>query len=259
MLYSVRPSDQKHTPDILGFMQVTNKTSVWLVCLLAVVLLISFGITYRLFASRLHLVVNAPIALPVPLSAFPAQIGEWEGKDVPISDNIQRVAGNDDFLNRLYVNKSSYQWANVYISYTARPRTMVGHRPKACYVGGGWVHDSTEKSKFVTFSGRHIQCLIHRFHMPAPRNDEIVVLNFYILNGQITADESGFSGIGIRTPNIAGDPARYVAQVQISSVLENSVRIVAKDIAELILEFFPDANGQVRASESVDYSSSILK
>jgi hypothetical protein len=75
-----------------------------------------------------------------------------------------------------------------------------------------------------------------------------VVLNFYILNGQLTANEDTFSGIGWRTPNIGGNPARYVAQVQISSVLENSARRATADMSELLLDFLPDANGRVRAA-----------
>jgi len=78
-------------------------------------------------------------------------------------------------------------------------------------------------------------------------NDQKVVLNFYILNGQFTTEENDFSGFLGRRPNIAGDPARYVAQVQISSVLENSVRTAAKDMTDLILDFLPDRNGIVKA------------
>jgi len=72
-------------------------------------------------------------------------------------------------------------------------------------------------------------------------------LNFYILNGQITTDENDFSSPFGRRPNIAGDPARYVAQVQISSVLENSIRTIAKDITDLVLDYLPDQNGTVKA------------
>ncbi len=248
-MYSIRPNCLRKTSGDFHLTQTTGNLPMWLICLLAVVLLISSGMTYRILAAHLKLIADTPIKLSVSLSGFPLRIGNWVGKDVPIPENIQRVAGNDAFLNRLYINKSSNQWANVYIAYTARPRTMLGHRPEICYVGGGWILDSTEQSKFISYFGRHIPCLIHRFHMPAPRNDEIVVLNFYILNGQITADENGFSGVGIRTPNIAGNPARYVAQIQISSVLENSALCVAKDMTELILDFFPDENGKVKAAE----------
>ena len=227
----------------------SGKIATGLIWALAVTMLILSGMGYRLFASRLKLVVETPITLPVPLSHFPAEIGRWMGKDIPIPENVQRIAGNDDFLNRLYINKSNNEWANLYIAFTARPRTMSGHRPEVCYVGGGWIHDSTETSEFVSTSGRRVSCLIQRFHMPAPHREERVVLNFYILNGQLVSNERGFSGVAWRTPNIAGDPARYVTQVQISSVLENSVRTVAKDMTDLILDFFPDENGQVKAAD----------
>ena len=242
------------------FRQVySNKTLFWPTWFGAVISLLLAGAVYRVTASRIKLVTETPITLPVPLSAFPMQVGGWIGKDVPIPENIQRVAGNDDFLNRLYINKSKNRWVNVYIAYSARPRTMVGHTPQVCYVGGGWIHDSTQISEFTSYSGGKTPCLIHRFHRPAPQTEEIVVLNFYILNGQLTTDESGFTSVGWRTPNIAGSAARYVAQVQISSVLENSVRSAAKDMAELILDFFPDNNGRVRATEYINTTSGVAK
>jgi len=89
--------------------------------------------------------------------------------------------------------------------------------------------------------------------------EQIVVLNFYILNGRITADEKDFSGLLDRRPNIAGDPARYVAQVQISSVLENSIRTAAEEITELILDFLPDRNGKVAAAQFTQIPASDVK
>ena len=237
----------------------TGKMPVFLVWILAVLLLVSSGITYRVLASRLKLVVDTPVELPVPLSAFPKKIGQWVGKDVPIPQNIQSAAGNDAFLNRLFMSNLSNDWANVYIAYTAHPRTMLGHRPQICYVAGGWVHDSTELTDVISSAGREFSCLLHRFHRPAPETEEMVVLNFYIVNGRLTSDEKVFSGVGWRTPNIDGNPARYATQVQISSVFENSVRSAARDIAELVLDYFPDANGKVRAVEYVEHSSDVRK
>lgn len=237
----------------------TGKMPVFWVWILAVLLLVSSGITYRVLASRLKLVVDTPVELPVPLSAFPKKIGQWVGKDVPIPQNIQSVAGNDAFLNRLFMSNLSNDWANVYIAYTAHPRTMLGHRPQICYVAGGWVHDSTELTDVTSSADREFSCLLHRFHRPAPETESMVVLNFYIVNGRLTSDERVFSGVGWRTPNIDGNPAHYVTQVQISSVVENSVRSVARDIAELVLDYFPDENGKVRAVEYVEPSSDVKK
>jgi len=84
-------------------------------------------------------------------------------------------------------------------------------------------------------------------------------LNFYILNGQITANENDFSGLLGRRPNIAGDPARYVAQVQISSVLESSIRTMAEDVTDLVLDRLPDENGKVRAVEYSYVADNVVK
>lgn len=235
----------------------TGKVLVFLVWIFAVLLLVSSGITYRVLASRLKLVVDNPVELPVPLSAFPKKIGNWAGKDVSIPVNIVRAAKNDAFLNRFFVNDVSNQWANVYIAYTAHPRTMLGHRPQICYVAGGWVHEDTKLTNVTSSAGREVPCLLHRFRRPSPETEETVVLNFYIVNGRLTSDERVFSGVGFRTPNIDGDPARYVTQVQISSVFENSVRSAAEDITEQVLDFFPDENGKVRAAKYVGTSSDV--
>ena len=232
----------------------TGRISTWFLWILAILLLISSGVTYRLLASHLELLFDTPISLPVPLSNFPTQIGNWVGRDLAIHNSTKEYMEKyfaDDFLSRRYVNAVTGPWADVYIVYcSSRPGGILGHRPRVCYPGGGWIHDSTESSQFTSRAGRQVPCLVHRFHKPAPTHGQIVVLNFYVLNGQIIADENYFSGPFGRRPNIAGDPARYVAQVQISSVLENSIRTAAKEMTELILDFFPDENGEVRSQKS---------
>ena len=175
------------------------------------------------------------------------QFGNWVGRDIPIPTTIQKVAKNDDYLSRHYLKKPSGQGVGMYIAYSARPRTMLGHRPQVCYPAVGWVCDGTEKVNITSKTNRKITCLMHRFHRPAPKQDEVVVLNFYIANGQTTDDESVFSGLNWRTPNIDRDPAKYVAQVQISSRLENTVLSAAEDFADLILGYFPDENGISKA------------
>ena len=221
-------------------------TQVWIFWLVAVLLLISSGLVYRIFDMNIRV---GPVSLPVPLSEFPSHIGGWVGKDVPIKESVLRVASNDDYMNRLYINEAENQWANVYIAYTATPRTMLGHRPSVCYPAGGWVHDSTQKTELVSNTGINVPCLVHRFHKPSPSYEETVVLNFYIVNGLLTSDESVFSGLNFRTPNIAGNPARYAAQVQISSMLEYSVRAAARDMVEKMLDMFPDEEGNVKAAK----------
>lgn len=206
-----------------------------------IVLIVVSGLAYRILAGSLQGESLSPITPSVPLSEFPLEVGPWQGREVPIPVNVQKVAKNDDFLSRLYVNQAASQWASLYVAYTAKPRTMMGHRPQVCYPASGWIHDSTERIKVISRTGLTIPCLLHRFRRPAPSYEEVLIVNFYIVNGQLTDDESVFTGIGWRTPNIAGNPARYVAQVQISSVLENSIHSAARDFTDLILTWFPDS------------------
>jgi EpsI family protein len=195
------------------------------------------------------------VALPVPLGKFPFEIGNWIGKDVPLSESILRVAQNDDYLNRSYTEESTGASVMLYVAYTARPRTMLGHRPQVCYPGSGWVHVGTERSQ-ITAGSLTIPCLVHRFHRPEGDRREIVVLNYYVVNGKMTNDESVFSGVGWRTPNIQGDPARYVAQVQVSSNTEAPARKAAAEFADYVLGFLPDEQGKVRAGNGVVVGSS---
>ncbi len=240
-----------------------GKISTWLIWILAVLLLISSGVTYRLLASGLELLFDTPISLPVPLNSFPTQIDNWVGRDLSIPATTKEYMEEnfaDDFLSRRYINAANKTWADVYIIYcSSRPGGILGHRPRVCYPGSGWVHDSTESSQFISRAGRRIPCLVHRFYKPDQTHGQIVVLNFYILNGQITTDENSFSGPFGRRPNIAGDPARYVVQVQISSVLENSIRTAAKDMTDLILDYLPDENGKVRATKYTNTTADVLK
>jgi hypothetical protein len=217
----------------------------------AFLLLIGSGFSYRSIAAKLHMISSTPVALPIPLSQFPKFIGTWEGKDIPLSPVIQRVAGNDDFVNRRYRNTAESAWANVYIAYTARPRTMRGHRPQACYPAAGWMLNHTETIQVTSSSGRDVACLMHQFSKSATVSNSVIVVNYYVVNGEITCDESVFSGVAWRSPNIKGNPARYVAQIQISSNLESYVRLAAKEMAELTLAYLPDENGIVKATQAL--------
>lgn len=223
-----------------------REKTIWLI---AVFLIIASGIAYRAVAAKLQVISSTPVTLPVPLSQFPRSIGTWEGEDVPLSAAIQRVAGNDDFVNRRYRNTAENAWASVYIAYTARPRTMRGHKPQVCYPAAGWVLDHTETIQLESTSGRQVSCLIHQFSRPTIGGNGVTVLNYYVVNGKMTCNEGDFSGVAWRTPNINGNPARYVAQVQISSSLESYARLAAREMVEPILSYLPDANGVVAIAQ----------
>ena len=238
--------------------RTASQASIWLIWILAVLILISAGVSYRALES---LTADTVINLPIPLKTFPVLIGNWTGMDLSIPTITQEYMKKnfaDDYISRRYINSKTQAWADVYIVYCAsKPGSMLGHRPQVCYPGNGWIHDSTEKSQFLTREGREISCLIHRFHKPSPAYDETIILNFYIVNGKLATNQKGFSSFWGRRFNITKNPARYVAQVQISSALENSIRSATRDMSELILDLLPDKNGTVAAAQNIPPVSGI--
>jgi len=79
---------------------------------------------------------------------------------------------------------------------------------------------------------------------------EVTVLCFYLVNGRLSISEQDFTDSASRRLNVSGNPARYVAQVELSSRTEDSVRSVASAVADAILDSLPDPNGRVLASQS---------
>ena len=231
---------------------------VWLAGALALLLLVGSGVAYRAAASKLQQALNDPVELPRPLSEIPIGIEGWAGTDMELPQSIKNYMESnfaDDYVRRQYVKQTATGsiWTSVYVVYcSSRPGGLLGHRPRVCFPANGWNHDETVSSEIVSRSGRRIECLVHQFHKPAPVYGQIFVLSFYVLNGQITLSEDEFSGIFGRRPNISGNPARYVAQVQVSSVLEHSARAAAGDMADVILAYLPDRNGHVGAATSAD-------
>lgn len=223
---------------------------LWLAWGLLVAVLVLGGVVFRIATGSFLKIATKKILLPVPLANMPREIESWSGEDSPLSREVERIAGNDDYINRLFVRNSTGEAANLYVAYSGRPRTMVGHRPTVCYVNAGWVHVSTEKLVLRLSSGESLPCLFHRFQMPAPKTAEIYVLNYYVLNGVVTNDEESFAGFAWRLPNINGNPAWYVTQVQIASKSPAAARSLAIDSAPLILEYLPDKDGRVKATSS---------
>jgi len=225
---------------------------------MAVLLLITAGVAYRARTSRLQGDSLIHVKLPIPLKGIPTRVDGWVGEDQEIPSTTKTYMERnfaDDYISRHYANAAQSLWANVYVVYcSSRPGGILGHQPLVCFPANGWIHDGTESSQIVSRAGRSVNCLVHRFHKPAPAYQEVVVLSFYVFNGQITLTERDFSGVRIRRPNISGDSARYVAQVQISSTQEHSVRTAAAQMADSILAFLPDRSGVQAAAVGGEFT-----
>lgn len=214
---------------------------------IVVLLLVGAGLINRMGMARFAEPV--PVAPPVSLAEVPTSVEGWRGETLAIpsiTEEYMRTNFADDYISRRYMDAERHLWADIYVVYcSSRPAGMLGHRPGVCFPAHGWVHDETSESEFETRSGRRMPCLVHHFHKQTPDYGRVVVLNFYVLNGEVTLREGDFSGLFGRRPNISGNPARYVAQIQISSSVEHSARSLAAVLTDSILAILPDQDGHV--------------
>ena len=232
----------------------------WFAGVLAVLVLIASGAAYREVGSELEDALNDPITLPVPLEEIPLEMDGWVGEDQEIPATTRSYMERnfaDDFISRRYINEEAKLHADVYVVYcSSRPAGILGHQPRVCMPAHGWMHDGTTESEIILPAGREIPCLVHEFHRSSPVFQQVYTVHFYLWNGRITLSESEFSGIFKgRRLNLSGDPTRYVAQVQISSVHEHAAVEAAEAMVGTILEFLPDPNGYVEAAERLPHAA----
>ena len=220
---------------------MNKQKKFYLLSVVAIVFILASGWVYQKTASYFEDLSDVQVYPEIPFSQFPMEIGPWKGKPVEISETVLKVAANDDYLSRLYVDADRRFHASVYVAYTAEPRRMLGHRPQRCYVGSGWAHDETRSSEITATSQRKIPVLVHRFHWPGLDYREVTVINYYVVNGVLTSDHRSFSGLRYRRPKITDGRAEYVAQVQVSSTSEAAAKALAQDLSDEILRYLPKA------------------
>lgn len=214
------------------------QTKWCILAITAVLFFLSSGVYYRLLAERLDALSSVTVLPAIPLQDFPYQIGPWQGVDVPISETVLKVAANDDYISRLYVDPVRNMRVTLYVAYTAEPRRMLGHRPTVCYVASGWIHDGSQPAQIETLAGLEIPFLVHRFHKTGLNYQDVAVVNYYVVNGVLTSDHTSFSGIRWRRPKITNGRPDYVAQIQMVSGSEQASRSLAIELSDLLLQHF---------------------
>jgi hypothetical protein len=240
----------------------------WLGVWCAGLVVLAGGAAYRVTAAAVSAELAAKVTLDPPLSSLPLVIGLWQGADVPLSAGVQKIAMNDDYVNRQYRSAATSESVNLYIGYTARPRTMLRHRPTVCYPSAGWSHLGTrtvdldispaaapseprDASPGPSAPSAPVPVLLHTFLKAGPTSEaRVVVLNYYVLNGTWTVDENSFWGVRWRDVNSGHDVGRYVAQVQVTAGVSGSLEAAERLATEFarasapgILELLPVGSG----------------
>jgi EpsI family protein len=80
------------------------------------------------------------IPKPLPLSSFPAKLGEWEGTEVSLDKDTLEVLRAGDFMDRVYQDTDGkLPEVDLFLAYFASQRAGdTIHSPQHCLPGAGW-------------------------------------------------------------------------------------------------------------------------
>ena len=98
------------------------------------------------------------------LDGFPEQLVEWQGKQIYIADDIRKILGDGDFMQRVFRRSADDVPIELFIAYFPSQRTgSTIHSPKNCLPGSGWVP-------------------VESLHVPITRPDgSVISVNRYVI------------------------------------------------------------------------------
>jgi EpsI family protein len=130
-----------------------------------------------------------PIALErISLAAFPVQMSNWVGTDVPIPSETLKTLGAGEFLQREYINDQTEQPdVTLYLAYRPTDYSFFHHLPPNCLTGSGWTTLESGTTT-VQFSGE--PAFEANRYLIARGTDRQLVLFWYWAHGRRVAREN---------------------------------------------------------------------
>jgi len=104
---------------------------------LALVLAAGAGVVFAVSDYVEGIVGVAAEPLKAELSTVPLVLGEYEGKDVEMSEEVAAILDAQDSIKRVYRNDAG-DYFTMYVGYFAHLAEARLHSPKVCYPGAGW-------------------------------------------------------------------------------------------------------------------------
>lgn len=182
----------------------------------ALVVLGVAGVGHRLLAGRIDAMMNEYLRPKKPMATLPHQIDTWKGEDVEMDEQTRKIAAEDDFINRQYVDAGGGRAASVYVGYIGRPRSLLAHQPEVCYRTHGFKQVSRETRELVLSGDRSIPILMYEFAAPSMGVPPQLVLATFVVNGRWVNDTTAIKSYNARGPGLFSAQLAYVARVQIS-------------------------------------------
>jgi EpsI family protein len=155
----------------------------------------------------------------LPLSSFPAQLGNWSGKDIPLDKDTLDVLGPGDFLVRDYSTPDQPEPTNLYIAYF--PSQRAGdtiHSPKNCLPGAGWTPEENDRvtlslpghrpfpaNRYVIAKGGARQLVLYWYWAHDRGVASEYWAKFYLVKDSIRMNRSDGALVRLVTPMLPGE------------------------------------------------------
>jgi len=179
---------------------------------IGIAVIVASGFGYRTLADRYNRPSESvPIARGT-LAKIPMTFDGWFGVDKPLDEAIIRAIDTNDQVNREYRRRDGRAAVTLFVAYGVRLRDLQPHRPEVCYPGAGWTLVDRLRPVLKTRQGASLPVQIHRFKRGGLAEERVVVLNYYIVDGEYCPDVSLLRSNAWKLSL----QANYSAQVQVT-------------------------------------------
>lgn len=128
--------------------------TAWLAPASATVLILTSGVIYGLQTNRWSTAPDIQAAAGL-LDDVPAKIGDWEGRDIPISERQLKIAGADGYVYREYLNRINGRKVHLMLLCGA-PGPISLHPPQVCFASAGWDPQVVKTGKVQSQQGNDL-------------------------------------------------------------------------------------------------------
>jgi EpsI family protein len=177
------------------------------------------------------------------LAAFPMQLGDWRGRDVPLPPSFLAVLGPGDFLTRLYSSGDNrVPPVDLYIAYFPSQKTGdTIHSPKNCLPGAGWTPLVSSRLSLPRPDGSSFP--VNRYLL-AKGDERMLVLYWYQAHGRAVASEYAAKlflvADAMRVNRTDGGLVRVLTPVAVGVESEEAAERRVVGFAKLLIPFLND-------------------
>jgi len=170
------------------------------------------------------------------MAKIPAIVGEWQGRDIPVEERIERILNTNYLLFRDYINREG---KHIFLSVVYYVDNKIGfHNPESCNTGIGSyvVQKEVLDLPFERVRSNPDVFRVNRLVMGGTKSHE-VILYFYVNGNYMTHDYLKFRLHMVKQR--MGFRRQGSAQIQLHSDAELGIDSMTAIMANFLKELVP--------------------